>query len=109
MIPINEIADERGIDEEDVYEILELFLDYTQTEDLVTLKAALEQGNHALARERAHSIKGAALNLKLVQIASLARDVEKKCDASDVEGIDDLLNAITQQLREVKDVLVRQR
>lgn len=109
MIPIGEIADERGIDEEDVYEILELFLEYTQTEDLVALKAAVEQGNHALAREKAHSIKGAALNLKLEEIASLARNVEKKCDTSDVEGVQDLLDAITEQLQKVNDLLGQQR
>lgn len=109
MIPIGEIADERGIDEEDVYEILELFLEYTQTEDLVALKAAVEQGNHALAREKAHSIKGAALNLKLEEIASLARNVETKCDASDVEGVQDLLDAITEQLQKVNDLLGQQR
>jgi len=108
MIMIKEIAEERGIDEEDVYELLELFLDYTQTEDLAALREALHDGNCSLARERAHSIKGAALNLKLTEIVSVAREIEDKCDAADLAGVEDLLTAIAHQLRLVDDFLKQQ-
>ncbi len=105
MIMVKEIAEERGIDEEDVHELLALFLDYTKTEDLAPLRAALKIENHSVARDRAHSIKGAALNLKLTEIASLARDIEKKCDAADLEGVEDLVASITDQLHMIDDFL----
>jgi HPt (histidine-containing phosphotransfer) domain-containing protein len=108
MIMIKEIAEERGIDEEDVYELLELFLEYTQTEDLAALREALHNRNHSVAREKAHSIKGAALNLKLTEIVSLAREIENKCDAADLAGVEDLLTAIAHQLRLVDDFLKQQ-
>ncbi len=109
MIMIKEIAEERGINEEDVYELLELFLDYTQTEDLKVLGEALREQNHSLAREKAHSIKGAALNLKLTELAALAREIEEKCDAADSEGVEAILAAMTHQLIMVNDFLKHQR
>lgn len=105
MIPVGEIAEERGIDEQDVYDILELFLDYTQTEDLVALQEAINHGNRPLARQKAHSIKGAALNLKLTEISSLARTVETRCDASDLESVQELIDAIAKGLDEVRGFL----
>jgi len=109
MIMIKEIADERGIDEEDVLELLELFLEYTQAEDLAALREALREGNPEVAREKAHSIKGAALNLKLTEIASLAREIENKCDTADLGGAEVLLNSIDHQVRLVEDFMKQHR
>ncbi|MDQ7785762.1 MAG: Hpt domain-containing protein [Desulfomonilaceae bacterium] len=105
MILIRQVAEERGIDEEDVYELLELFVEYTQSEDLEALREAIRVGNHVVARERAHSIKGAALNLKLSEIASLARNLEEKCGSADLEGAEDILAGIASELGVVRDFL----
>jgi len=101
MISIEEIASERGLDEEDVCEMLDLFLEYTQTEELVALGAALNNRAYADAAKRAHSIKGAALNLKLDQIASFAQQIEKKCAASSSDNLESLFEELTRQVNAV--------
>lgn len=105
MIAIKEIADERGLDEEDVIEFLHDFLDYTEQQDLVGLREGLEAGDCLKVRSNSHSIKGAALNLKLDDIASFAEKIEKKSAAEDLTGVPELLNALTDRMRLVKDFL----
>ena len=109
MIPVREIADERGLDEEDVYELLEIFVDYTRTEDLAALQEAVDNGNAVVARQKAHSIKGAALNLKLTEISSLARTLESRCDAleDNPDSIQRVIVAIARALDEVSGFLQR--
>ncbi len=94
MISIDKIASEQGLDREDIIELLEDFLHYTETEDLVALQEALARGDREAMRDHAHSIKGAALNLKLSAIADCARQIETSCDAGDVEGIPGLVEAL---------------
>lgn len=107
MIVVKEIVEERGIDEEDVHELLALFIDYTRTEDLAPLREALRAGDYSVARDRAHSIKGAALNLKLTEIASLARKIEEKCDVGDLEGVDELVASVADELQMI-DAFLKQ-
>lgn len=103
MISIEEIASELGLDEAEVCEMLDLFLDYTQTEELNALAAAIDDRNYPEAGRRAHSIKGAALNLKLDQLASCAQSIEKKCAASMVDGLQDLFGELTRHVKSVAD------
>ena len=107
IIRIKEMAEERGIDEKEAYEFLNLFLDYTQNEDLPALCDALEAKDCLLARKRAHSIKGAALNLKLEEIACVAESLEHKCKAADLQGTGELLKALAECLTNLDDVLRR--
>lgn len=107
IIRVKEMAEERGIDEEEAYEFLNLFLDYTQNEDLPALCEALKAEDCPLARKRAHSIKGAALNLKLDEIACVAESLEHKCRAADLQGTGELLEALSECLANLGDVLKR--
>jgi HPt (histidine-containing phosphotransfer) domain-containing protein len=94
MILIDKMASEQGLDRADVIELLEDFLHYTETQDLVTLQEALARGDHEEMRDRAHSIKGAALNLKLSVIADCAKKLETACDTGNLEGVPDLIEAL---------------
>jgi len=105
VIPIKEIAVERGLDEEDVLEFLHDFVDYTEQQDLVGLRAGLDAGDCKKVRSNSHSIKGAALNLKLDEIASYAERIEKKSAAEDLSGVDELLSALTERMQLVRDFL----
>lgn len=105
-VPINAIAEELGIEEEEVIEFLVDFLDYTETEDLVGLTEALSGGDAAAVRKRAHSIKGAALNLKLVEVAGLAEQIEKKGQAAkDLVEVPDLVEMIKHQIKGIREFL----
>jgi HPt (histidine-containing phosphotransfer) domain-containing protein len=101
MLPIKEIARAQGIDEEDALEIVKSFVEYTSETDLPALDASLKSGHFSVARQRAHSIKGAALNLNLKEVAAYAAQIERECVASDPEGTQDLLEALTKRLNEI--------
>jgi HPt (histidine-containing phosphotransfer) domain-containing protein len=105
MIPLDEIAGERGLDPEDVVELLQDFLDYTEGEDLAALRAALATGDFLAGRRAAHSIKGAALNLQLSDIGAAARDIEDKCASGTFDGVPELLATLAERLVEVKRFL----
>jgi HPt (histidine-containing phosphotransfer) domain-containing protein len=99
MISIDKMAEEQGLDREDVIELLEDFLDYTQAQDLVSLQEAFARGDSGAVRERAHSIKGAALNLKLSAIADCAKKIETTCDTGNLEGVHDLIQALVEHVK----------
>jgi HPt (histidine-containing phosphotransfer) domain-containing protein len=69
-------------------------LHYTETQDLVALQEALACGDHEVMRDRAHSIKGAALNLKLAVIADCAKSIETACSSGNLEGVPALIEAL---------------
>lgn len=95
MIPIDEIAREQGLDPEDVMELLADFLDYSEEQDLESLRDGIRKDDLTLARNAAHSIKGAALNLKLFEIAKIAQRIESMCDAGTFQGLSELYEDLT--------------
>jgi HPt (histidine-containing phosphotransfer) domain-containing protein len=99
MIPLDEIAAELGLEEEDVLEFLNDFLEHTEHEDLAALRPALRNGDFAEVRKRAHSIKGAALNLKLAEIGRCAQQIELSSKEPDPQGLESLVEAIDQEMR----------
>lgn len=96
MITVEQLAEELGINHEDVVEFVMVFLDYTENEDLPALLEGINSGDCEIVRKRAHSIKGAALNLLLPEISSLAERIEKMAasgNLADIKGIYlDILN-----------------
>jgi HPt (histidine-containing phosphotransfer) domain-containing protein len=105
MTSIEEMAEELGIDREDVLEFLGVFVDYTENEDLPGLKAGLDSQDVQTVRKRAHSIKGAALNLQLTEIASLAERIEKKATAESLDGVEAMYLDIQEQMNVVRLLL----
>ena len=59
---INKLAQNIGLEIEDFIEIFEIYMDAT-TADMQELKAALKAGDPQGASLKAHSIKGASVNL----------------------------------------------
>lgn len=105
MATIDEMSEELGIDREDVIEFLGVFLEYTENEDLPGLKSAIENGDVTTVKKRAHSIKGAALNLQLAEIASLAERIEKNAGANSLEGAEAMYTDILEQMNTVRLLL----
>ena len=101
MITIEELAEELGIDREDVFEFVSVFLDYTENEDLPALVEGINNRDAEVVRKRAHSIKGAALNLMLSEISSLAGQLEKNAA---IGKLDDSLSIYTDILERMKQV-----
>ncbi|MEW6349972.1 MAG: Hpt domain-containing protein [Thermodesulfobacteriota bacterium] len=105
MLRINEVAEERGLDREDVIEFLNDFVDFTENSDLPGLKEALARSDPEAVKEKAHSIKGAAANLKLDQIASTARELEFRSKAGNLEHVQELVDDLEAGLGVLKQRL----
>lgn len=105
MIPLDEIAAEQGLERQDVLELLQDFLEYTQSHDLVVLQDAVDRQALSEARKAAHSIKGAALNLRLEEIASLARQIEEGRDPVTGATLHALVDALRVRVQAVAGFL----
>ncbi len=106
MITIEELAKELDIDREDVIEFVSVFLDYTENEDLPALLDGINRKDALLVKRKAHSIKGAALNLMLPEISSLAEEIEKKAGQGNLDNSPALYASIVDVMKLVKQNLI---
>ena len=93
----NDLASRLGIDEEDVKELVELFVTTTFS-DIGKIKKGISDNNPADAAAAAHSIKGAAGNLGFDEIFSLARDMEIQAKQGSLDGFDAYVKDLEQKV-----------
>jgi HPt (histidine-containing phosphotransfer) domain-containing protein len=100
------IADQLGLDLEDIYEITELFVD-TAPSEIQKLIDADQTRNPRLAAEAAHSLKGSTSTLGMTEIALLAQTVvqhgrENSVDElkTSIPNLINALNAVVIQIRQ---------
>ncbi|MDA8406283.1 MAG: Hpt domain-containing protein [Deltaproteobacteria bacterium] len=105
MTTIEELAEELGIDREDVVEFISVFLDYTENEDLPALLDGINKKDAEVVRRRAHSIKGAALNLMLSEISSLASQLEKNAASGKLDDSLSIYADILERMKLVRETL----
>lgn len=72
---IQKLAENLGLETEEYLELLDLFVD-TAASDLAALQSAVGEGNSEKAVGAAHSLKGAAGNLGLMEIHEHAKKIE---------------------------------
>lgn len=100
---LRSIADELQMEEPEIRELMELFIT-TTLRDMDKIREAVKKNDFENATATAHSIKGAAANMKLDEISSLAKQVET--DAR--EGRDDTTERILAELSREIDAIARQ-
>lgn len=105
MISLKDIALERGIDVEDVIEFINDFIDYSEQEDLKGLQQAVNDSDAPGVRSRAHSMKGAALNLGLTDIAKLAETIEKRGAEGSLDGLQDSVDELCKMVQELRNFI----
>lgn len=81
---VRTLAEELGLEEEDVRRLVLTFLDSTE-QDLVLLGQAFSDQDAETLRATAHHIKGAAGNLELSEITKAALAIEEKARSGIVE------------------------
>ena len=94
---IRDLAENLGLEEAEYLELFELFIE-TGMSDLEKLQSAISVGDSKEARSAAHSLKGAAGNMGLMEIYDLAKEIEEK-------AIDDQLQTISEASNELKKKL----
>ncbi len=89
------LAHHLGMEEEEVLELVSLFVDITQ-KDLGKIRKSILDNAAPDAASAAHSIKGAAANLGFDHIADLATSMEQRAREGRLTGILPLVDQVAQ-------------
>lgn len=105
---VKQIASRLGLEEDDIYEVLELF---TQTAplDLMKLSAAYMNLDTVRTGEAAHSLKGSTSTLGFADISNHAQLIIKQSRENNIEdlshSVPPFINQIKELLLELKEIL----
>jgi two-component system sensor histidine kinase TorS len=99
-----ELANNLGLKEDDYMELIELFIE-TGRSDLDKLRSAMEEGNGEEAANEAHSLKGAAGSLGLMEISEIAKEIEEKARNNRLEEIAGSTQAIKKKIEEIAELV----
>lgn len=102
MISIDDVAREQGLARQEIIGFLHDFLVYTKDEEFPALRNAITALDVTSVKHRAHSIKGAALSLKLDAIAALARELEEQGAFATMDGLARCLSELEKALCELE-------
>ncbi len=97
---IGELAQDLCLEEWEYLELIELFIE-TGISELAELHCALEQGDADKAHNAAHSLKGAASSLGLMEAAESAREIEERAGEGHLEGTTEAAQALKERLDEI--------
>ena len=100
------LAADIGLDEEEVLELVELFFE-TSMSELEKLKKAMNQNDTETVAETAHSIKGAAGNMRFEEIYELASQIEKNANEKILDGLMANVVSIDQELQKISTFIAR--
>ena len=90
--------------ESDLVEFVRLFMEVTAS-DLLHLEDGVRQGDAREVRELAHSIKGAAANLRLMDICEAAKRIEALAIERHLESIPEIVGMIKEKLDQLAQSL----
>jgi histidine phosphotransfer protein HptB len=94
------LAETLGLGEEEIVELVELFLDTCET-DLSKLQTALDADAPRGVAEAAHSIKGASGNMRFESIYELAKSIEMDAREKDLARVRDLAGRMREELARI--------
>lgn len=94
------LAENLGLGEEEFQELIQLFVE-TSLSDLEAIHHAMEEKNATKVRMAAHSIKGAANNLGLVDLYEAGKDIEERAKDEQLEGLMDMVSLLRARLDEL--------
>ena len=100
------LAADLGIEEKEYRELIELFIE-TGMSDLDKLQFAIEEGNAEKAANAAHSLKGAAGNLGLIDLSEIAKEIEEKARNDQLEGATESAQILKEKLGIIAEVIER--
>jgi HPt (histidine-containing phosphotransfer) domain-containing protein len=98
------LAKNSEMEEDEFREIVELFITSTQS-DLTRLQSALAKGSVREVAIAAHSIKGSAGMIGMMEIYEVAKRVEMRAHEGSVEGTEKAIEEIGEELNLVVKTL----
>jgi HPt (histidine-containing phosphotransfer) domain-containing protein len=98
------LAHELGLDEAEYQELLELFIETTET-DMSKLREGIKKNDPEITEKAAHSIKGSSGNLGLTEIYEISSKLVEKARTGELGGLDDEMKGLEERLKEVGALL----
>jgi HPt (histidine-containing phosphotransfer) domain-containing protein len=102
-----ELAEQMEMEEGELLEIIGFFLEASAS-DLGKIQSAVEEEDAQKAFRAAHSIKGAAANLRLTAICELAQRMETEARENRLDGAIGAIRAIQENLNQLDESLKRE-
>jgi HPt (histidine-containing phosphotransfer) domain-containing protein len=97
---IKKLAENLGLDEDEYVELIELFVE-TGMSDLDKLLSAVKEKDPEKAAGAAHSIKGAAGNLGLMDLYEAATEMEEDARNGILDGVAESVREIRTKLEQM--------
>jgi len=97
-----ELADNLGLEEEDIFELVELFIETCST-DIPQLEEAIERNNFQAVVELSHSLKGASGNLGFMNIFEMAGGIEDRAREKLLDGARSTVRAIREMVSQISE------
>ena len=89
----SELADQIGLEEEEYRELVELFID-TAGPDVDSIESDVAAGNAEQVARRAHTLSGAAGNMRIMKIHEVAKRIELAANQDRLDDVADDVAAL---------------
>ena len=99
---IKQVASRLGLEEDDIYDVLELFIQ-TAPSDIMIMTTGYNKQDPVQVGEAAHSLKGSTGTLGFMDISNHAQLIMKQ---SHEKKIEDLAQTVPSFLNQMKDLLL---
>lgn len=99
-----ECAKNLEMEEDEFLEMMDLFIK-TCCSDLNQLEAAISRGDAPQVAKSAHSIKGAAANLGLMEIYEVAKKTEIEARENRLDGVTEMVETIKEKVDLIAETL----
>ena len=95
-----ELAENLGLEIDEYKELIELFID-TGASDFEMMQQALAQQDAEQVMRSAHTIKGAAGNLGLMDVSEVAREIEEGASNNQLDGLTPAVHTLKSQIEAI--------
>jgi HPt (histidine-containing phosphotransfer) domain-containing protein len=94
---LKRLADNVGLDEDEYLSLLLLFIETSKTY-LHDIKSAIQEGDSTKVYETTHTIRGAADNLGIYDMAEIAKKIEVCARQNILEGVEEATDYLLDKL-----------
>ena len=93
---LTQLAENLGLEIDEYKELIELFID-TGSTDFLKIQDALAKSDAEQIMRSAHTIKGAAGNLGLLDVSEVAKSIEESASANELEALSQAVHTLKTQ------------
>ncbi len=94
------LGENLGLEEDEYRELIELFV-MTGSADFEKIQAGMANSDADQVMRSAHTIKGAAGNLGLMEVSDVAKTIEENANNNQLEGLESALAALKTHIESI--------